>query len=64
MTQFWKEESWGYKIYQNEENLFFWLDPPIPLICIIMDNLCVFALFLPLLKKSLRDEALQEALIR
>ena len=31
MTPFWKEEIWGYIIYQNEQNLFFWLDPPIPL---------------------------------
>ena len=32
MTLFWKEERLGYNIYQNEQNLFFWLDPPIPLI--------------------------------
>ena len=23
MTPFWKEERWDYKIYENEQNLFF-----------------------------------------
>ena len=32
MTPFWKEERWGYSIYQNEQNLLLGLDPPIPLI--------------------------------
>ena len=32
MTPFWKEERWGYNIYQNEQNLFFLAGPPpIPL---------------------------------
>ena len=24
MTPFWKEERWGYNIYQNEQKQFFW----------------------------------------
>ena len=32
MTPFWKEERWGYNIYQNEQKNFFDLDPPRPLI--------------------------------
>ena len=31
MTPFWKEERWGYNIYQNEQKQFFWPRPPIPL---------------------------------
>ena len=31
MTPFWKEERWGYNIYQNEKQQFFWPRPSIPL---------------------------------
>ena len=36
MTPFWKEERWGYNIYQNEQNLFFLAGPPYTL----NDNSC------------------------
>ena len=54
MTQFWKEEKWGYNIHeQNEQNLLFWLDPPpIPLISTIMHN--VFYTFSTFAQKSYR----------
>ena len=28
MNPFWKEEIWGYNIYQNEQKQFFWPRPP------------------------------------
>ena len=38
MTPFWKEERWGYNIYQNKQKHFFGLDPsPIPLNVVLND---------------------------
>ena len=42
MTPFWKEERWGYNIYQNKRKLKFWPRPPIPLRETVIYKICGF----------------------
>ena len=48
MTPFWKEERWGYKIYQNEQN-YFLAGPPI-----LLSNWVTEAKFLGILLTNSR----------